>query len=197
MPPPPAPLLFLVSLRREAQQLLHGGGHRDGGDGAHQDAGEQGKGEAVESVATEQQQSPHREQGGARGDHGTAESGLDGHVGAVVDPHLGARAEQVPQAVGDDDAVVEGVADHRHQTGDDVEVELDVEQRQQPQRHQAVVQHRHQDADGLAPLEAHRQVGGDGQRGYQYRQHPLLEQLGAHLGPTMVVRSSSTGRLSC
>ena len=98
-----------------------------------------------------------------------------------MDPHLGARAQQIPQAVRNHDAVVEGVADHRHQTGDDVEIELDVEQRQQSQRHDGIVDHRDKDADGLTPLEAKRQIGRDGEGGDQHRQHPLLEQLGAHL----------------
>lgn len=67
--------------------------------------------------------------------------------------------------------------------------------REQPDGHQTVVQYRH--PDGLAPLEAHHQVGGD-VLGPPAPPASLLEQLYAHLGPDDEwVRKSSTGKASC
>ncbi len=142
-------------------------------DGAHQDAGEQGEGETVGA-------SPPNSRGP------TVNRVVPEVIMVRLKVALMATSEQswIPIWVrelsksrkrSEMTMLSLRVADHRHQTGDDVEVELDVEQRQQPQRHQTVVQHRHQDADGLAPLEA-----PPGRRrwqaGHQHRQHPLLEQ---------------------
>ena len=99
-----------------------------------------------------------------RGEHGRVRQHrarqrlVDRAVEHVAQRFLALLLQVLAHAIEDDDRVVERVADHGEERGDDGERDLEAHHREERERRENVVRRRDDGGDAEAPLEADREV---------------------------------------
>jgi hypothetical protein len=169
----------------EADQ--QGGGDQHRGVGADQDADQQGEREVGQGVPAEQEQRRQDEQRPEPGVNGAG----DGLQACLVDQGAQRLAAALPKpladAVEDDHRVVDRVADHGQQRGQEHPVQRLAEPGEQPQQDGDVVEHGEDRGRPEGPAEPHRQVSELHQQRDPQGDERLASQLGADGGADELV----------
>ncbi len=134
-------------------------------------------------LAAEQKQREQRERHRHVGNDRTRQRRVDRHVEQVRHRHLLVAPQHFPDAVVDNDGVVERVAEDGEQRRDAGEIEIDLGDRHESEGQHDVVHVGDHGAEGELPFEPEPQIDQDRPDGREYSHDAQIEKLAGHPRP--------------